>query len=149
MYDVAKYIHILSAVTWVGGALYVQLLVIRAQRTDPALIGRLGPEIEFIATRVFIPASILLFVAGLYMTANRWAFSQTWISIAIALWLVSVLVGSLYLGPESKRIGQLVAAEGPASPAAGVRLARIFLISRLELVSFAVIIFLMVFKPGA
>ena len=149
MYDVAKYVHILSAVIWVGGAVYVQLLVLRAQRSDPTLVGRLGPEIEFIGTRVFIPASILLFVAGLYMTANRWSFSQTWISIAIALWLLSVLVGSLYLGPQSKKIGQLVAAEGPASPAAGVLLARIFLISRLELVSFAVIIALMVFKPGA
>ena len=147
MYDLAKYVHILCAVIWVGGAVYIQLLAIRTQRSDPTVIGRLGPEIEFIGTRVFVPASILLFIAGLFMTAERWSFSQAWISAAIALWLLSVLVGSFYLGPQSKKIGQLVAAEGPASPAAGALLSRVFLISRVELVSFAVIISLMVFKP--
>ena len=59
-------------------------------------------------------------------------------------------MGNICRSPTAEAVfRQLVAAEGPASPAAGVRLARIFLISRLELVSFAVIIFLMVFKPGA
>ncbi len=150
MYELAKYIHILCAIIWVGGALYVQVLAIRIQRSgDPSVMGRLGPEIEFIGTRVFVPASILLFLAGAFMTSQRWAFSQAWVSIAIVLWLVSVLVGSFYLGPQSKKIGQLVAAEGPGSPAAGALLGRVFLISRLELVSFAVIVALMVFKPGA
>ena len=40
-------------------------------------------------------------------------------------------------------------AEGPTSTAARALLGRIFLVSRLELLSFAVIIALMVFKPGA
>jgi uncharacterized membrane protein len=150
MYELAKYIHILCAIIWVGGALYIQILAIRIQRSsDPSVMGRLGPEVEFIGTRVFVPASILLFLAGAFMTSQRWAFSQAWISIAIVLWLVSVLVGSFYLGPQSKKIGQLVAAEGPGSPGAGALLGRVFLISRLELVSFAVIVALMTFKPGA
>ena len=69
-------------------------------------------------------------------------------SIAIALWLVSILAGALYLGPRMKRIGELFAAEGPGSAAARSLLDRLFLVSRLELVSFAVIVFLMVVKPG-
>jgi uncharacterized membrane protein len=149
MYDLAKYIHILCAIIWVGGAVYVQILAIRIERSsDPSVMGRLGPEVEFIGTRVFVPASIVLLLAGAFMVSQRWAFTQAWISVAIVLWLGSILVGSFYLGPQSKRIGQLVAAEGPASPAAGALLSRVFLISRLELVSFAVIVALMVFKPG-
>ena len=61
---------------------------------------------------------------------------------------MSVLAGAGYLGPRIKRIGQLFAAEGPSSVAARSLLDRLFLVSRLELVSFAVIVFLMVVKPG-
>ena len=149
MYELVKYVHILCAVVWVGGAFYAQLLAIQVARSsDPADLPKLGRHIEFLGTRVFLPASILLFIAGVIMTTQRWAFQQTWISIAIVLWLVSALVGSLYLGPKSKRVAQLFEAEGPLSAAGRALLGRLFLVSRLELVSFLVIIALMVAKPS-
>jgi uncharacterized membrane protein len=149
VYELVKYVHILCAVVWVGGAFYAQLLAIQVARSsDPADLPKLGRHIELIGTRVFLPASILLFVAGVIMTTQRWAFQQTWISIAIVLWLFSALVGSLYLGPRSKRVAQLFEAEGPLSAAGRSLLGRLFLVSRLELVSFLVIIALMVAKPS-
>ena len=63
--------------------------------------------------------------------------------------MTSALLGSLYIGPRTKRIAELFEAEGPTSPAARQLLDKVFLVSRLELVSFAVIVALMVFKPGA
>jgi hypothetical protein len=42
-----------------------------------------------------------------------------------------------------------VQAEGPESPAGRRLIKRLFLVSRLELAAFAVVIGLMVFKPGA
>jgi uncharacterized membrane protein len=150
MYELVKYIHILCAVTWVGGAFYAQLLAIQVARSsDPADLPKLGRNIEFLGTRVFLPASVLLFIAGVTMTTQRWAFQQTWISIAIVLWLFSALIGSLYLGPRSKRVSELFEADGPTSVAGRALLARLFLVSRLELVSFLVVIALMVAKPGA
>ncbi len=148
MYELVKYVHILCAVVWVGGAFYAQVLAIRVMRSnDPAELPNLGRHIEFIGTRIFLPASILLFVAGLIMTSQRWAFQQTWISIAIVLWLFSALVGSLYLGPRSKRVAEMFEAEGPTSTAGRALLGRLFLVSRVELVAFAVTIALMVAKP--
>jgi len=150
VYELVKYIHILCAVTWVGGAFYAQILALQvAKSSDPADLPKLGRHIEFIGTRVFLPASILLFIAGVILTTQRWAFQQTWISIAIVLWLFSALVGSLYLGPRSKRVSELFEADGPTSVAGRALLARLFLVSRLELVSFLVVIALMVAKPGA
>ena len=144
-----KYVHVLAAITWVGGAFYAQMLALQVQRsTDPDDIPKLGRNAEAIGTRVFLPSAIILFIAGAILVAQRWSFSQAWVSIAIALWLASVLAGALYLGPRSKRIGELFAIEGPSSVAARALLARLFLVSRLELVSFAVIVFLMVVKPG-
>jgi uncharacterized membrane protein len=148
VYELAKYIHILCAVTWVGGAIYAQLLAYRvAQSPDPADLPKLGRTIEWIGTRVFLPASILLFVAGLFMVTQRWQFEQLWISVAIVLWLTSALTGSLYLGPKSKVVAGLFETEGPASAAGLALLNRLFLISRVELVLFFITIALMVFKP--
>lgn len=149
-YNLIKYVHVICAIIWVGGAFYTQLLAIRAQRsTDPTDLPKLGQTAGELGMKVFLPASILLFIAGLILVAQRWVFSSFWVSISMLLWLGSVLVGALYLGPTGAKVGKLFAAEGPASVAGRAGLARIFLVSRLELVSFAVIVFLMVTKPGA
>ena len=118
MYELVKYVHVLCAVVWVGGAFYAQLLAIRVVRSpDPADVPKVANHIAFLAARVFIPASLLLFAAGIFMTTQRWAFQQAWISIAIVLWLVSVLTGSLYLGPRVQRVARLFESEGPTSVA--------------------------------
>lgn len=149
MYDVALYVHILCAMAWVGGGLFAQLLVMRVQRSpDPEEFPRLVRHLSFIVDRLFIPASILLFIAGLYMTIQRWEFQQTWIAIAIVLWLASTLAGSLYLGPMAKRGMALFDVEGPRSLTGRAVLSRMFLITRIELGVFAVIIALMVAKPN-
>ena len=101
---------------WVGGAFYGQLLAIRVARSpDPSELPKLARHIEYLGTRVFIPASIILFIAGAYMTTQRWAFEQTWVSIAIVLWLASALTGAIYLGPRIKRVAVSFDTDGPAS----------------------------------
>jgi uncharacterized membrane protein len=150
VYEALKYIHILAAIVWVGGAFFTQMLAIKATRSgDPADLARTGRDIGIVGGRVFPLASIILLIAGILLVIQRWSFTQAWIAIALVLWLASLLSGVLYLGPQAARIGELFAAEGPTSVAAQARLSRVFLVSRLELVSFAVIVFLMVFKPGA
>lgn len=96
-----------------------------------------------------MPAAILLFVAGVVMTIQKWAFGQTWIALSVGLWILSALSGAVYLAPRTKRVAALFEAEGPLSVAARELIGRMFLVSRLELVSFAIIIGLMVFKPGS
>jgi uncharacterized membrane protein len=149
MYELLKYIHIVAAIAWVGGGLFAQLLALRAQRSnDPSDLPRLGYLFEYFGLRYFLPASVTLFVAGLLMTAQRFEFREAWISISMALWFVSVLLGALYIGPRSKRVAELYEQQGPTSVAARSLMSRLFLVSRLELVGFAVIVALMVFKPG-
>jgi uncharacterized membrane protein len=150
MYQLLLFVHIVCAVIWVGGALYAQLLALRVSRSpDPAELPHLAHNIEFIGSRVFAPAALLLFVAGVGMTLQAWSFGQTWIAVSVALWVVSVLTGAVYLGPRVKRAADLFEAEGPTSQAGRELIDRLFLVSRVELVSFAVIIALMTFKPGS
>lgn len=150
MYDVLKYIHILAAVVWVGGAFTSQLFAIRAQRSsDPVDLIRLGRLFEYVGLRVFAPASLILIVAGVLMTLDRWSFSQLWITISLTLWLFSFLAGLFYLGPKSKVLAELFETEGPTSPTGVALRSKLFLVSRIELLFFVIIIALMVFKPGA
>jgi uncharacterized membrane protein len=149
MYQLLLYVHVVCAVIWVGGAFYAQILAVRVSRSaDPAELPRLARHIEFIGSRIFVPAALLLFVAGVAMTLQAWSFGRTWIALAVVLWILSALAGAVYLGPRAKRVAALFDAEGPASSAGRDLLDRMFLVSRLELLSFAVIIALMVVKPG-
>ena len=148
MYELVKYVHILCAIIWVGGAAYSQLLgVLVSRSTDPNDLPKLARNFAQIGTMVFLPASIILFLAGLFMTVNRWAFQQTWISIAIALWLVSVFSGAVYVGPRLAKMAGAFDTEGPTSGTALGLLRKIILVSRAELVMLFVIVGLMVWKP--
>jgi len=102
-----------------------------------------------LGSRVFVPAALLIVITGAVMTVQMWNFGQLWIAVSIALWMLSAILGAAFLAPGSKRAAALFDSEGPASVAGRRVIARLFLVSRLELVSFAVIIALMVFKPGA
>ena len=149
MYQLFLYVHVICAVIWVGGAAYAQLLAYRVSRSpDPSDLPKLARHIESLGTYVFMPAALLLFVAGTVMTLQSWSFGQTWIAVSVALWVLSAVVGAVYLGPRVKRAAELFEAEGPTSQAGRDLINRLFLVSRLELVWFAVIIALMTFKPG-
>ena len=150
MYQLLLYVHIICAVIWVGGAVYAQVLAYRVARSpDPSELPHLARHVEFIGARVFMPAAVLLFIAGTAMTLQRWSLGQTWIAVSIALWVLSAVVGAVYLGPRVRRAADLFEAEGPTSQAGRELIGRLFLVSRLELIAFAVIVALMTFKPGS
>ena len=149
MYQLLLFVHIVCAVIWVGGAAYAQLLAFRVTRSDdPSELPRLAFHIEYIGTRVFLPAAVLLFIAGSAMTLQAYNFGKPWIAVSVALWVLSAVVGAVYLGPRVKRAAELFEAEGPTSQEGRELINRLFIVSRLELIWFAVIIALMTFKPG-
>lgn len=150
MYELLKYVHVLCAVVWVGGAFYAQVLSIEVQRSDdPVELPRLGKRFELIGTRVFVPAAALLFISGGVMTLQAWSFGQPWIATSVGLWVLSAAAGAIYIAPRARHAVDLFDRDGPESAEGRRLIERLFLVSRLELISFAVIIFLMVTKPGS
>ena len=150
MYELVLYAHILGAVIWVGGAVSIQLMALRAGRADDATeVPRLLRHFEALGRWLYLPASLVILLTGAFMAIQRWSLGQPWIAVAIGLWVLSAVAGAAYLSPRAKRAAALYESEGPMSPAARAITQRLFLVSRLELVSFAVIIGLMVFKPGS
>lgn len=148
-YDILKFIHVLCAVVWVGGAALLQLLAFRAERSnDSTRIATFAQEAEFVGMKIFFPTSLVLLGAGIWMVVGGPpSAGETWVKIAIAIYAISVLTGSLFLGPESKRIANIVEAQGATAPEAIARIKRIFLISRIEVVLLFFVVFDMVYKP--
>jgi hypothetical protein len=106
-----------------------------------------GEDIEFIAVRLFVPASLLAFLTGVLMVLNSdfYGFGDDWIVIGLALYATTFLAGLLFLGPESGRVGRLTE-EG--SPEAGPRTARLIMLARLDVILLFLIVYDMTIKPS-
>jgi uncharacterized membrane protein len=145
--DLLLFLHISAAVIWIGGGLMMQFFGLRASMSgDPRRLGELGTDIDWIANRVFIPASLGAFVTGVLLVIEipGLGFGDDWIVIGLLLYATTFLAGILFLGPESARIGKLMA-EG--SPEAGPRTMRLILLGRLDLVLLFFILYDMAVKP--
>jgi uncharacterized membrane protein len=141
-------IHILAAVAWVGGAFISQIYAIRAQAAGPVRLGGLLEDIEWVGTRVFLPASLTALATGIWMiTRDIWTM-EGWVVFGLVVLLLSAAVGSTFLGPESTRIKNLIAANGADDPQTLARINRIFLVSRIELVLLILVVIDMSWKPG-
>ena len=148
-YELALLVHIVAAVAWVGGATVVQLFALRTFGRDDAMeVARFAGDAEFIGMRVFMPASLVVLLAGAWMVYDGpWALSDTWLAIGLGLFLLSFVTGAGFLGPESGRISSRMSEHGPEDVDVQRRIRRVLLVSRIELVWLLAIVALMVLKP--
>ena len=144
-YEFLLFVHIVGAVVWLGGAFMVQMYAISVTRGgDPVEMGRFAGRAGFLSERVFIPASLVVILAGVgLMIEGSWDWGQLWVVFALVTFGASFLTGALVLGPIAKKI-PLAGAE----TAAGQELIRrIFAISRVDLAFMFAIVFAMTVKP--
>lgn len=134
---------------WLGGAATLQLLAIRADRSRDALaMHRVASDGEWLANRLFIPASLAVLVLGIALVLDGpWAFDQFWISLGLGGYAASFFAGMLFLGPESGRIAKAIEEHGPAHELVTARIRRILVVSRIELAILFVVVLDMAVKP--
>ena len=150
VYEWLKSLHVLMAIVWVGGAIALQVLAVRTMRArDPERLRIFVGEVEFVGTRIFTPASLILLILGIIMVIDRWAFEQFWIVAAIVMFAFSFVSGAFYLGPNSAKLRKMYEAEGANAAGAPELIRKLFLVSRVELVLMVLIVFDMVLKPGS
>ena len=96
MYELLVVIHILSAIAWVGGAFLfmIGLRGIRKAEGDEvaeATLDRLEK-----ASAIITPTAFLLLGTGIAMVAidDAWSFSQVWVYLALALFVVVLILGA-------------------------------------------------------
>ena len=148
-YEPLLSIHILAAITWIGGATTMQLLAIRARESaTPAEMASVAGQAAWLGKRVLTPAAGIVLLAGILMVLISWSFEQLWIIFGLVAFAGSLLSGIFFLGPESERLAKLLDERDPADQEVQARIQRLFLFSRIELVVLMLIVADMVFKPG-
>jgi uncharacterized membrane protein len=144
------FVHLTCVAIWLGGGAAIQFFALRALASDdPGRTAAFAGDVEWVGFHVFMPASLLVLIAGTLMVVDSdfYGFGDDWILIALVLFAATFLFGLLFIGPESGRISKLIEAEGPTSPNVQARVRRILALSRADLVLLYLVLYDMVLKP--
>lgn len=146
------FLHILFAVIWVGGAVMVQIFGFLSSRSgDPEDTVRFLRNTDFVGRYVFNFAGILTFVFGLWLVIDSsvYGFDDWWVSFAMAVVILSAILGMAFFGPQGRKVLELAEAHGATDAGVVAGIKRIILVSQVETVLLIVVLWLMVFKPGS
>jgi uncharacterized membrane protein len=142
------FLHVLSAVVWVGGGFVLSIVGSRARASkDPNAIPEFSQTLTYIGTRVMLPAVVGTLVFGVWMVLENvdWNFSQLWVRLAIGLFVLAFLIGAIYLGRLGIQLQRLASNDRAAAVAVlGRWLAGYWLVLLVLLIA----LWDMIFKPG-
>jgi uncharacterized membrane protein len=150
-YEFLLFFHISMAVIWVGGGATLQLFALRALKADdPMRMAEFAGDAEYVGNRLYIPASLLALVSGIWMVIDSdfWGFGDDWIVIALILFATTFLAGALFFGPEAGRIKKQIGVEGPTSPGVQARIQRLLALTRADLMLLFLLVYDMAVKPS-
>ncbi len=150
--ETLKFVHVAAAIVWVGGAFMIGVMFERAQRSqdEGTVLGltRIG---EFAGKAVFNPAGILVLVAGIWLVieSDGIDFSEAWISLGFLGVALGAGLGMAFYPKILGRVRAGIEDDGLLSNETLAALRRLRLVSSLEWVFLLVVVWAMVFKPGA
>jgi uncharacterized membrane protein len=121
LYDWLLFLHILAAMVWLGSTVVLAALATHTLRSDdPEAIRRFIGSLRVIGPIVLAPAPLLLVGFGIWLVldSDAWDFGQTWIQLALGLFVAAFLYGAAFQSRAA--IGaQRAAAAGDHAQAAG------------------------------
>ncbi len=148
-YELLTFLHIASAIIWLGAGFVITLLILGAEREgDEAREAGYHRDVPWLAPRLFIPASFATLIFGILLVIDgAWSFDQLWVTIGLVGWLVSWGMGFFYFRTEGERIGAMAAERGPADPEVRARIRRLNVLDRFQVLILFVVVADMVLKP--
>ena len=149
MYDLLKFLHILAAIVWVGGAIWVGFFGMRvAASKDPAR-GKAFAEDMVVGSRILMFSGIAVFVFGAWMvlTEDVWEWEQAFVVIGILAVVIGAVLGGAFFGPRVEKAVEAFEAGRPMDAIGHMQ--AIAKVSQAELVLLLVVVFSMVAKWGA
>lgn len=144
-YEFLLFVHITAAMIWLGGAFTFQMYGAVVRRGgDPEELARFAGRAGVLAERMFVPASLVVILAGVGMMIDgNWDWGQLWVIFALVTFAASFVTGLFVISPMAKRIPVV----GPTTPAGQALIQRLFTVLRIDLAFMYTIVFAMVVKP--
>ncbi len=146
-YSIVKFLHVVSAILWVGGGFTLMVLAVRADRAGniEGMLQAMRATGE-LGNRFFAPMSMLTLAFGLIMCWFWVGFSDLWILIGLAGYATTFCIGMFIFKPTADRMAGMIAKDG-VTPAALAQGQRILSAARIDYSVMLVIIADMVLKP--
>lgn len=150
LYTSMKFIHVMSAIAWVGGGVMLDMLIAKARREgSQAEMLALLARTERFGRTFFSPTAILVLLSGIVMASIGDIFAAPWVSAGFLIVFISAGLGMGYLTPKSAQLRAMIEARGMKDAEVAALGSRMLLVSRIDLLILTVAVALMVFKPGA
>ena len=147
-YLILKFLHVSSAVVWIGGAFVMVTLGIRADRSaDNKAFVDVVRQVAWAAERIYVPASISTLVFGLLLAWIGSLWSDLWVILGLIGVASTVGLGILVLTPLTKKVDAGFKADG-ASPDVVATCRETLTIAKFDLVLLFTVIADMVLKPS-
>jgi uncharacterized membrane protein len=150
-FNVYKMIHVVAALVWVGGGTTLVILALLTEReNDPRALAALGQKVEFLATRIFIPSSLVVLLFGiLMMVKGDLDWGQFWVVAGLVGFAATFLTGIAFLQPQTKKFNALVEERGPEVPETQAALKKLLLVARFDVALLLLVVADMTAKPFA
>jgi uncharacterized membrane protein len=148
VYNLLKYLHVLSVIVWVGGLAGVALVTWRVARSrDNAVLSAVLRQSTAFGQYVVGPAAGIVLLTGLAMVwLGKIGFTTLWVLVGLTGIVLHGLIGGIFI---RKRVLELTATAGGAgNDAALVATARrLWMTQLVYLLIFALVVAAMVVKP--
>lgn len=147
-YSICKFLHIVAAIVWLGGALIMVILGMAADRArDDKDIVAIVLKVAWAAERVYVPASMATLVFGIVATTINGLWSALWVNLGFVGIVVTICLGVFVLTPRAKRAKAAYEAGG-ATPEVIAISRDILTIARFDMAVLFTVVADMVLKPG-
>ena len=144
------FVHVLSAMVWLGGGLTLMLAGFRARSSArPEAVAEFAGTVPFVGLRVLMPSVVVLLVTGIWqvLASSAWSFSHLWVRLALGLFILAFLVGAVYLSRVGIGLARATADNRLASE--GTALLNRWLVGYVVVLALLVVaVWDMIFKPG-
>jgi uncharacterized membrane protein len=146
--ELYTFVHVLSAIVWVGGAATSQLIALRLKRAEPAHRLGFARDMRFVSTWIFLPSALVAFFFGSLLVEEVPAFGydQAWLAIGNGGLGLAFLIAAGFLVPQIRKAVRLM--ESGDGAAAGAVMRRVGIVARIVVLVLFVVVWAMVAKPG-
>jgi len=153
LYDVVLFVHVIAVVAGFGVIFTYPMITAMAERrgaADRAFLFRMQNKV---GDRMIIPSLVVIILAGIYLTIDRWDFGEPWIGATLLIALLLGALGGVFFSPNERRLAELSEQEASTGEAPGPeyasRLTRLKFAQRAGMGLVTLAVFLMITKPGA
>ncbi len=149
MYTLAKFIHVVAVISWLGAGLTFSIMNARvAASRDTASLAFMAEQGEWFGSRFFSATAVITLLSGIWMVvvSDALSFGDLWITAGFVGIAASIVLGAVLIRRATTQLRETVAADGfgPATEAIQGRLATL---GAIDLLILFTVVGLMVYKP--